>query len=729
MAAPDVADAAVSSDEFGYLQEVVNDANTIINEAEAWARGTRGGTPVSEEDPNYENNAKYYSEQAQVAKEGIEDLTVSSTTLETGSPASVTKTVNPETGIVNLAFGLPAGTQGATGSRGPSTVWVGTEAPTDQDYTVWLNPEGTSEPVLLTAEQMSYDNSVEYTEGRIGAVVKNIETNIGAAIEAAEQASEAAAEAAAAAGQVTEIAERVSTLETDIIKKIENPELGETQESGILTVSKDGDTENIQWKDKLNYAQDLSNLPYINEVQVVGNLSLENLGIAPAAPEGKSYYVLPNDGIPKTSLDLSVQTSLGLADDATTQIIVNGNTYNTENNVINLGNFLTDNNVINKNYLDNPWFTVNQRGVTSYTSSNPATAGTHLYDRWKVIINETEDRAITANKNSLYIGMTTHQDPSDSIVIGQLIDDNTWNSLSNKQVTASVNYSFDGTTFKTVSWSFTCPLYNGAASSYDLNRKQFDKNVGWGAQVLIQEFNNKKYLVFKIFWQGNAWDPAVGDSTIYITRTKLELGAFSTLNQESMPLYDEELKKCQRYLMYYGGQSAKNNNKNNIDIILGTGIARDANILDVVFPDLGNMVSLPSVTLPSGIELQARRGLVVVNTTNQPVSVVPTALAMYAIPTVALTSATFSQDIYYTKATDSEVYTAASSFDATTAASKLYYRKTYRKGIGNTLCATVDRYSGATYAQYESYYVVLPRTVDVTEGDETISYIAFSAEP
>lgn len=62
MAAPDVAGAAISSDEFGYLQEVVNDANTIINEAEAWARGTRSGTPVSEEDPNYENNAKYYSE-------------------------------------------------------------------------------------------------------------------------------------------------------------------------------------------------------------------------------------------------------------------------------------------------------------------------------------------------------------------------------------------------------------------------------------------------------------------------------------------------------------------------------------------------------------------------------------------------------------------------------------------------------------------------------------------
>lgn len=729
MAAPDVAGAAISSDEFGYLQEVVNDATTIINEAEAWARGTRGGTPVSEQDPNYENNAKYYSEQAQIAKEGIEDLTVTSTTLATGSPASVTKTVNPETGIVNLAFGLPAGIQGQTGSRGPSTVWVGTEEPEDEDYTVWLNPEGTSEPVLLTAEQMVYDDEAEYTEGRIGAVVQDLQGSVGAATEAAREASEAAERAATAAEQVDAIDERVSVLETDIQKKIEDPELAEEQNFGILTISKDNDSTSTQWQDKLDYAQDLSNLPYLNEVQLKGNLTLSNLGIAPAAPGGKNYYVKPDDGIPVTDLDSGVKASLNLADNAAVSVKVNGVVYNTEENVIDLGNFLTDNNVINKNYLDNPWFTINQRGVTSYSNSNPAVEGIHLYDRWKIISNETPDRTITANENLLYVGMTTHQDPSDSIVIGQLIDNDTWKALSSKRVTASVNYSFDGITYSTVSWSFICPLYNGVVSSYDLNRKQFDEQYGWGAQVLIQEFNNKKYLVFKIFWQGNAWTPAVGDSSIYITKTKLELGAFSTLDQESMPLYDEELKKCQRYLRYYGGQSAQNNNENNIDIILGTGIARDANILDVVFPDLGNMVGLPLVTLPSGIELQARRGLIAANTTNQPVAVVPTALAMYAIPTTALTSATFTQDVYYTKATDSEVYTAASSFDSATATSKLYYRKTYRKGVGNTLCATVDRYSGATYAQYESYYVVLPRTVNVTEGDETISYVAFSAEP
>lgn len=34
-----------------------------IEEAEAWAKGTKNGEPVSDADPQYHNNAKYYSEQ------------------------------------------------------------------------------------------------------------------------------------------------------------------------------------------------------------------------------------------------------------------------------------------------------------------------------------------------------------------------------------------------------------------------------------------------------------------------------------------------------------------------------------------------------------------------------------------------------------------------------------------------------------------------------------------
>lgn len=50
MASPQVAQEAVSSNEFGYLQAVVDDATHTIYEAQAWATGQRGTTEVYSED-------------------------------------------------------------------------------------------------------------------------------------------------------------------------------------------------------------------------------------------------------------------------------------------------------------------------------------------------------------------------------------------------------------------------------------------------------------------------------------------------------------------------------------------------------------------------------------------------------------------------------------------------------------------------------------------------------
>lgn len=50
MASPSIAEQATSSNEFGYLNAVVEDATHTIYEAEAWAAGTRGGQPVYNED-------------------------------------------------------------------------------------------------------------------------------------------------------------------------------------------------------------------------------------------------------------------------------------------------------------------------------------------------------------------------------------------------------------------------------------------------------------------------------------------------------------------------------------------------------------------------------------------------------------------------------------------------------------------------------------------------------
>lgn len=46
-------------------EKEVDHANEKVEDAEAWAKGTRNGVEVDENDPTYQNNAKYYSEQAE----------------------------------------------------------------------------------------------------------------------------------------------------------------------------------------------------------------------------------------------------------------------------------------------------------------------------------------------------------------------------------------------------------------------------------------------------------------------------------------------------------------------------------------------------------------------------------------------------------------------------------------------------------------------------------------
>ena len=45
-------------------QRAAQEAASCVDSSEAWARGTRNGTPVSQSDETYQNNSKYYSEQS-----------------------------------------------------------------------------------------------------------------------------------------------------------------------------------------------------------------------------------------------------------------------------------------------------------------------------------------------------------------------------------------------------------------------------------------------------------------------------------------------------------------------------------------------------------------------------------------------------------------------------------------------------------------------------------------
>lgn len=155
MSSPDInANAALSSDEFLYLKTFIDRGNSIIGLAQEWAVGSNGDQPVSQDNPAYNNNAKFYAEQGQafastagyiaqawaigsrgnepleptdpayhnnalwwataassnadraaLSRQGIEDMTV---TASPSTTASVDKTVN-SSGIVNLNFNLPQG--------------------------------------------------------------------------------------------------------------------------------------------------------------------------------------------------------------------------------------------------------------------------------------------------------------------------------------------------------------------------------------------------------------------------------------------------------------------------------------------------------------------------------------------------------------------------------------------------------------------------------------------
>lgn len=201
MASPDIAENVVSSNEFSQILDLTNNADVILNEAEAWAIGTKSGVPViadafsyaveggtficsineatfreavgesagytryfiftctgvpegetenhwnveqgdvtltdinletygititgsplqsniirvviTDSDIQYQNNAKYYAEQAESSKEAIENLTVTSEIIdpvESGTQIDVEKSVHE--GTVNLKFKIPKGDTG-----------------------------------------------------------------------------------------------------------------------------------------------------------------------------------------------------------------------------------------------------------------------------------------------------------------------------------------------------------------------------------------------------------------------------------------------------------------------------------------------------------------------------------------------------------------------------------------------------------------------------------------
>lgn len=176
----------------------------------------------------------------------------------------------------------------------------------------------------------------------------------------------------------------------------------------------------------------------------------------------------------------------------------------------------------NRNLLDNPWFTVNQRGQTTVTNS-----GTAIYfvDRWKIGRAE-----VIVESNSIkYKWLNT----GTAAFLIQYTGIDAFNALKGKTVTLSA--SINGTVYST---AFTAPTdASGNISNYAL---------GQGVR-----FN------FAIDLNGRGYElqihHTVSNDYITIASVKLELGSVSTLANDAPPNYAEELAKCQRYFIKLDG--------------------------------------------------------------------------------------------------------------------------------------------------------------------------------
>lgn len=143
-----------------------------------------------------------------------------------------------------------------------------------------------------------------------------------------------------------------------------------------------------------------------------------------------------------------------------------------------------------RNLLDNPFFTVNQRGATTYT------VGAYGVDRWKLISGSA-----TVSNNQITLNGTLRQ-------IREF-------SLGRNDFVCSARCA-SGT----------------ATVSYDDTTKYFDIVSSGGV----------------------------------IEAVKLEIGTTSTLANDTVPNYAEELAKCQRYYWQAGPNQA--------NVVLGLGVAQ-----------------------------------------------------------------------------------------------------------------------------------------------------------
>ena len=173
--------------------------------------------------------------------------------------------------------------------------------------------------------------------------------------------------------------------------------------------------------------------------------------------------------------------------------------------------------ISNLNLLDNPWFTVNQRGQSSYTASN------YTLDRWLIYSNDTTKKITVSNGVTFDSGFSGR--------FYQTLEDDMIATLMGKTVTISVLLSNGTIISSNIELPSTTP-----SEAESFGNKQISE------QCYVRMYFTGTKWQFDI----HTWGIAM-PASLSIRAVKLELGSVSTLAMDAAPNYATELAKCQRY--------------------------------------------------------------------------------------------------------------------------------------------------------------------------------------
>ncbi len=181
----------------------------------------------------------------------------------------------------------------------------------------------------------------------------------------------------------------------------------------------------------------------------------------------------------------------------------------------------------NNNIIDNPWFTINQRGQTTYT----APGDYHCLDRWRILdgtsVSITDNGISYTNTNDHFQNL--HQlKEIDCVVLGRVH-------------TMSIMLS-DGTL---LNGRVTLP--NEVPSSWAQYVAYSDANINFGIYLITGTI--QFYIGIK------------GGTTLNIRAMKFERGTDCTLRYDTPPDKATELIKCQRYFQRIGKTGSTANGK------------------------------------------------------------------------------------------------------------------------------------------------------------------------